>query len=577
MYQVTIQNLDEPTRKPSVYNVTDTKLDVNGIQPCSNYLITVSSFSKFLLLSEPTNYNYSTNMDYSCTTNSVKVSWSSVIGASSYLATAMGENGTKMECTSKSTTCTIIGLRCGQYYEVNVIPISDNCKNQFNTTSASFQTVPCPPGNLMLLRECTGNVIVFSWNHTSNIDYYMARAVDSKGEVMTCLTEDNSCYFTNTECGRRYYFTVNSFTKGCRSEASASVDVQTAPCIPQNLKTSASCSSDVLVSTWDHAEGALGYVVEAKGNIRNSSYTCKSNSNSCAMEGVLCGDQLTMTITASDAECSSPAHLGPPAETEPCPPSQLTASVNCTDNSAKLTWDSSPNAVSYTGKATSSDGHIVTCEAGLKLGCQLNGLQCGKKYTFTVSASDGDCRTVDSEPVNHTTAPCAVQGVLTKLNCSTNALSITWTPGSIPVNYSATAVAPNGTTLRCFTEDYKCTLGSLQCGYQYNVSVKPISSTCEGQSSVPEIINSVPCVPLNVQSNLECSTNTLQASWKAAAGATSYISTLRGAKGFSASCQTTNQSCAFPDLQCAQSYSFSVVAINDRCNSTNSNNVTAKT
>lgn len=63
MYQVAVQNLDEPTKKPSVYNVTDIKLDINGILPCSDYLISVSSFSKFLQLSEPTNHNFTTNSE----------------------------------------------------------------------------------------------------------------------------------------------------------------------------------------------------------------------------------------------------------------------------------------------------------------------------------------------------------------------------------------------------------------------------------------------------------------------------------------------------------------------------------
>ncbi|XP_014901851.1 uncharacterized protein fndc7b [Poecilia latipinna] len=934
MYQVTIRNLDEPTMKPSVYNVTNTNLDINGIRPCSNYLISVSSFNKFLVLSEPTNHNFSTNklapvssvsVDYSCSTTSAKASWSSVFGATSYIATAVDENGSEMQCMSQSTSCTIVGLTCGQQYEVHVIPVSNNCKNRVNATSASFQTAPCPPGNPMLLRECSSNVIIFSWNHTSNIDFYMARAEDSKGEILNCLTEDNSCYFTQTSCGRRYRFTVFSVTAGCSSGISSTVEVQTAPCIPQNLQTSASCGSKVLVSKWDHAEGALRYIVEAQGNIRNSSYNCSSQSNSCAMEDVLCGDQMTMTITAYDDECASAPSLGFPAETvpcvpqnvlatkecgsnsirvswkmnsgtafyiaiakssdnvigscssitpsctilglkcstnytvyvissnficnssesemvtlqtaacapdnvttaldcasntaliswrwsspinsftatvtdeaygslscssnttscqvpnmicgrlysvsvfhsdatscysvpsqpvymesvpcgpsnvqvnvncgsgavniswdaqrkaegyiavisdtnktttrynttqprlligsqdcgqqytvevmsfnqscvsfssqthfkeapcvptnvvasrscgqkfvdvawqssrgaqnytvtavdgqgsrltcvstetscrldgvkcsqvynvsvvamddlcssmrstpvklttEPCPPSQLTASINCSDNSAKLSWGSSPNAASYTGKASSSDGHTMTCDPGLTLGCQLKGLQCGKQYSFTVSASDGDCRTADSQPVNHTTAPCAVQGVITQLNCSTNALSISWTPGSLPVNYSTSAVSDSGSALSCFTDDYRCTLAGLQCGQRYTVSVKPISSTCEGRSSVPQIVNAVPCVPVNVQGNVECSTNTLQASWAAAAGATNYVSTLTGPGGASTSCLTANQTCTFTRLQCAQTYNFSVVAVNDRCNSTKSSTVSAKT
>lgn len=89
-----------------------------------------------------------------------------------------------------------------------------------------------------------------------------------------------------------------------------------APCIPQNVQTSANCNSDVLLSKWDLAEGALRYTVEAFGNRGNNShYNCSSWSNSCAIEGIKCGEYLTIYITAFDDECSSPKTLGPVAET----------------------------------------------------------------------------------------------------------------------------------------------------------------------------------------------------------------------------------------------------------------------
>lgn len=88
---------------------------------------------------------------------------------------------------------------------------------------------------------------------------------------------------------------------------------------------------------------------------------------------------------------------------------------------------------------------------------------------------------------------------------------------------------------------------------------------------------SVPCVPMNVQGMVECSTNTLLASWDAAAGAVSYVSILKGAGGFSSSCSTSEQNCLFPDLQCAQMYMFSMVAMNDRCNSSESAMISATT
>lgn len=84
----------------------------------------------------------------------------------------------------------------------------------------------------------------------------------------------------------------------------------------------------------------------------------------------------------------------------PCPPTELTVSMDCSSsNSAVLTWGSSQNAVSYTGKAESPDGHIVLCETATEVTCQIDGLHCGKEYNFTVSASDGFCQTPDSDPV----------------------------------------------------------------------------------------------------------------------------------------------------------------------------------
>lgn len=60
----------------------------------------------------------------------------------------------------------------------------------------------------------------------------------------------------------------------------------------------------------------------------------------------------------------------------------------------------------------------------------------------------------------------------------------------MPLNYSATATAGGGNVLHCLTEGSSCTLANLQCGKSYNVTVRAISDTCEGQSGVPEIVNS---------------------------------------------------------------------------------------
>ena len=89
-----------------------------------------------------------------------------------------------------------------------------------------------------------------------------------------------------------------------------------APCTATNLKTTADCNSDMLISTWDMASGALSYWVEVFGNSpERNYYNCSSVTNSCAMPGVHCGESLTVRITSDDNECFSEKFLGDVAVT----------------------------------------------------------------------------------------------------------------------------------------------------------------------------------------------------------------------------------------------------------------------
>ena len=91
------------------------------------------------------------------------------------------------------------------------------------------------------------------------------------------------------------------------------------------------------------------------------------------------------------------------SSTVPCPPAGLSAEVDCDTNSATLSWDASPNAVSYTATAVSTEGHEVSCDGVATTGCVLESLHCGQEYQFTVSASDGTCQTPQSQPVSQFT------------------------------------------------------------------------------------------------------------------------------------------------------------------------------
>ncbi|KAM7387685.1 hypothetical protein PAMP_023907 [Pampus punctatissimus] len=572
MYYVTIQDTEDPNSGTSAYNVTDTKLDIQGVLPCSTYLISVSSYSKFLVPSEPAQYTYTTNkltpvssvlVDYTCTTHTVTVSWSAVFGADSYKATAIGENGTHLMCTSQSTSCQITDLSCGQNYMVHVTPMSAGCKNMVNTTSATFQTVPCPPEKLELLRDCSSEVIIFSWEHTNNTDHYKARAVDSRGVVQECLTEDNSCYFTHTVCGRHYYFTVYSITGQCSSHISSTVDIRTAPCIPQNVQTSANCDSDVLLSKWDLAEGALRYTVEAFGNRGNNShYNCTSLSNSCAIEGVHCGEYLTIYITAFDDECASPKTLGPVAETVPCTPQTPAAVKECGADSVTMTWNTFGSALFYVAMVKDSNAVIHSCNS-MDLTCKIEGLKCSTNYTAYVIASNFMCNSSESESITIETAACPPDHVSASLDCAANEAMISWHGQTRLNSYTATIVDENQGLLSCSSTTTSCKIPNLKCGQLYTVTVCHHDGICPSMPSEAVYMESVACGPY-VSSHLDCQSQVLSISWNASSKAQGYITVISdGNKKMSYN--TTKPTLNVKTLECGQDYTVKVMSFNSTC------------
>lgn len=78
-----------------------------------------------------------------------------------------------------------------------------------------------------------------------------------------------------------------------------------------------------------------------------------------------------------------------------------------------------------------------------------------------------------------------------------------------------------------------------------------------------------PCQPTHLAAQVECGSNQAHLSWQHVGSAMSYTAEVTGEHGHVASCSSSNSSCAVK-LHCGRSYSASVVAITDSCNSTQS-------
>ncbi|XP_012990390.2 uncharacterized protein LOC105029012 isoform X2 [Esox lucius] len=573
LYKVTVTYLDEPNRAPFKTNASNSQLEIQDILPCSSYQISVASFNTFLQPGEPTEYLYTTNrlsnvvsisVDYFCSGGSATVSWAPVLGADSYRAVATSSDGTVLSCTSQTTECQIIGSGCGKDYLVKVTAVSDGCEATANVTS-HFVTVPCPPKEPQLFRECSSNVIVFSWAATNHTDFYTATAVDSQGEVMTCVTEDTSCFFTDTACGRLYNFTVYSVSSGCNSQDSPAVTVRTAPCMPQNMISLADCQSNILTITWDSSEGAVFYVVEAWGNNDfTKRYNCSSFNNSCAIPSVHCGESLAMYITAFDNDCPSSMTLGQVAVTVPCVPQNLSAVMLCQDNSVTLNWEVTYGTLFYIATVTDDTGVLHTCNS-MNTECQITGLRCSSTYTAFVTASNLICNSSHSDTIYIETVPCPTDHVHAFLDCAANQALIVWQGYSSRLSYTAIMEDTEGGLLSCSTTGNNCTIPSLKCGQLYSVSVTHHDGICPSIRSNTINMESVPCGPANVNTKVDCGSGTLMVSWSASLHVEQYTTIITRSNGEQVFFNSMATNCNVTTLDCGEEYSVTVRSVNGSC------------
>ncbi|XP_077463494.1 fibronectin type III domain-containing protein 7 isoform X2 [Stigmatopora argus] len=505
--------------------------------------------------------NVSASLD--CEANEALISWDGQPEINSYTATIVDDEDRLLSCSSTATACRVLNLKCGQLYTVTVSHHDSICPST-PSQPIYMESVHCGP-QMESHFDCQSQVLTIGWNGSNGANSYIA-VLSYNNTQMTHNNTEAELSISSMECGQDYSLIVRSFTDNCVSHPSVITEWK-APCVPTNVAAMSMCGHSYVEVSWQASRGALYYEVAATDKDGHQ-LLCASNKTSCRLKDLKCSQVYSIAVSAGNEHCFSNESSGVGVQTvaAPCPLSNLTVSIICTSNIAMLSWNSSPNAISYTGKANSTDGHTVFCETIGNV-CHLEDLLCGKEYSFTVSATDGDCQSPESDPVIHETAPCIVQNVVSAFNYSTKMLTISWIPGLMPLNYSIRALAEDDTELKCVTETSQCSMANLRRGKQYEMTVTAFSSTCEGPSSLLETISSVPCVPLNVQSAIECSSNTVHTSWDPAAGALFYGSTMTGEGNFTSTCLTSEQSCQFSGLECAKTYVLSVMAQNNQCNS----------
>lgn len=81
----------------------------------------------------------------------------------------------------------------------------------------------------------------------------------------------------------------------------------------------------------------------------------------------------------------------------PCPPENVTETMNCDNGTMTITWSPVPGAITYTALLESLSTGLTNCCNTSGTVCIMNNLPCGEMYNLYVIAKGRTCNSSESD------------------------------------------------------------------------------------------------------------------------------------------------------------------------------------
>lgn len=82
------------------------------------------------------------------------------------------------------------------------------------------------------------------------------------------------------------------------------------------------------------------------------------------------------------------------------------------------------------------------------------------------------------------TGPCQVSSIRAAIDCEADSAVVSWQPGAGAASYITELTAASGHVTSCASNQTSCALSSVQCGEEYNVTVKAVGATCNSTAQL---------------------------------------------------------------------------------------------
>ncbi|XP_055077523.1 fibronectin type III domain-containing protein 7-like [Periophthalmus magnuspinnatus] len=404
----------------------------------------------------------------------------------------------------------------------------------------------------------------------------MAVAENAEGEKWTCGSGGTTCEITDLPCGQMFNVYVSGKDGDCMGARSNVKVIETAPCVPQQITKELDCPTGALNVSWE-IKGIMPLSVEyyeydqRGGVLICFKLGCHPSDGNCMIPDQQCGSSFDFKLKAVGTKCNSSRSAPQPITTAPCPPKSYDTTVDCASGVVSVSWTDGAVGVLYEVTAVGGDLVEHRCSSS-NGGCDLDSLQCGSEYNFTITPSRDGCVGLSSPPRTFSTVPCVPQLKEVDIDCLTNSVWVTWTEANGAEDYVITATNSAGVqTFECnATLDNMCMLPHLACSMNFTFTVQAQDYQCSSAHSNAVMAETGPCSPVNLVSQVDCEGNVISISWDTVPGAVSYTATLEDFNGKTDCCTSAQNSCDIGNLPCGQMYILLVTAEGRTCNSSES-------